>query len=132
MTQPSSPLRRLLPLALAGLVSACAPNSALERSRAEFISGDPLAALTALEQRVREEPRNHELRAFYLRQRERLASDYLAAAEHARALGEFDRAEQLYRRVQGIDAAHPRAAAGIDEAWVATSNRLTKILNASI
>jgi len=106
-------LRCLLPLALAGVLSACATNAALDRSRAEFISGDPLAALTTLEQRVREEPRNLELRAFYLRQRERLASEYLAAAEHARNLGEFDRAEQLYRRVQGIDASHPRAAAGV-------------------
>ncbi|MBS0551185.1 MAG: general secretion pathway protein GspD, partial [Proteobacteria bacterium] len=114
MNPLNRPLRRLLPLALAGLLAACATNTALDRSRAEFISGDPLAALTALEQRVRDEPRNLELRAFYLRQRERLASEYLAAAEHARTLGEFDRAEQLYRRAQGIDPTHPRVVAGIE------------------
>ncbi|MBS0544771.1 MAG: general secretion pathway protein GspD [Proteobacteria bacterium] len=114
MNPLNRPLRRLLPLALAGLLAACATNTALDRSRAEFISGDPLAALTALEQRVRDDPRNLELRAFYLRQRERLASEYLAAAEHARTLGEFDRAEQLYRRAQGIDPTHPRVVAGIE------------------
>lgn len=114
MNPLNRPLRRLLPLALAGLLAACGTNTALDRSRAEFISGDPLAALAALEQRVRDEPRNLELRAFYLRQRERLASEYLTAAEHARTLGEFDRAEQLYRRAQGIDPTHPRAAAGIE------------------
>jgi general secretion pathway protein D len=131
MTQPSNTLRRLLPLALAGLVCACATNSSLDQSRVEFATGDPIAALTALEQRVQREPRNHELRAWYMRQRERLASDYLAAAEHARTLGEFDRAEQLFRRVLGIDATHPRAAAGI-ESLVDERRRQVRLAEADI
>lgn len=105
---------RLLPLAFAGLLSACMTNSALDRSRVEFADGDPAAAFSALEQRVRQEPRNLELRAFYLRQRERLTSNYFATAERALAVGDFDRAEQSFRRVQEIDAGHPRAAAGIE------------------
>ncbi|WP_153108916.1 secretin N-terminal domain-containing protein [Propionivibrio limicola] len=105
---------RLLPLAFAGLLSACMTNSALDRSRVEFTDGDPATAFSALEQRVRQEPRNLELRAYYLRQRERLISDYLATAEQALTAGDLDRAEQAFRRVLEIDARHPRAAAGIE------------------
>lgn len=113
MTPSSNSLRYLLSLALAALMAACTTNSALDRSRVEFTDGDPLTALASLEQRVREEPRNRELRAYYLRQRERLANEYLAGAERARAQGDFERAEQSFRQVQSIDASHPRAAAGL-------------------
>ncbi len=104
----------LLPLVLCGLLSACMTNSVLDSSRIEFADGDPATNLPALEQRVRQEPRNLELRAYYLRQRERLTGNYLAAAEQALAMGDFDRAEQYFRKVQEIDAWHSRAAAGIE------------------
>src|SRR5690606_21585735 len=88
MTIPTDKARRWAPLLLAAVLSACATaNPALEQSQADFARSDPLAAYVALEDAVRRDPANLELRAWWLRQRELLGADYLAAAEQARLRG---------------------------------------------
>lgn len=100
-------------LALAGLLAACTTSPLLEPSAPEA-GDDPLRTLATLEQAVANDPRNAGLRARYLRHKERLATESLAAAERARAYGEFDRADRLYRDVLAIDASNARAHAGLD------------------
>ena len=97
-------------LLLPCLLTACMSSPPLEQ---ELIarSADPVEAMTALEQRVRSEPGNHELRAAYIRQRDRLASEYLVAADQARSLGQFERAEHLLLQVREFDPDNPRAQA---------------------
>lgn len=107
-------IRLLLPCLIAAL-GACATNPALERSREAFASGDRMAALMSLKDEVGRDPRNHELRAYYLRQRELLGSEKLAAAERARLAGHAEEAERLYADALRIDPDHPRARVGADE-----------------
>lgn len=107
--------RRLMPLVLLiGMLAACVNNSSLDRSRAEFAADTPESALASLEQRVRQESGNTELRAYYMRQRERLAGEYIFAGERAVAAGDFDQAEHAFHRALEIDAGQHRAAAGLE------------------
>lgn len=114
MTLKPRTSRLLLP-GLFVLLSACATNPALERSREAFASGDRLAAFLVLKDDIAKEPRNHELRAYYLRQRELLTTERLAAADRARAAGRADEAGRLYAEALQIDPDHPRARIGADE-----------------
>lgn len=115
MTNNNKTLWRTLPLAgMFGLLAACTTNASLDRSRAEFAVDAPESALAALEQRVRSEPANAELRAYYVRQRERLAGERIRAGEQAVAAGDFELAERAYRRALEIDAGQQRAAAGLE------------------
>lgn len=115
MTNNNKTLWRILPLAgVFGLLAACTTTASLDRSRAEFAFDTPETALAALEQRVRSEPANAELRAYYVRQRERLAGERIRAGEQAVAAGDFELAERAYRRALEIDAGQQRAAAGLE------------------
>lgn len=107
-------LRRMLPAACVVLLCACATNPALERSRQAFADGDRMTAFAMLKQEADKEPRNHELRAYYLRQREMLTAERLAAADRARAAGRLEEAERLYDETLQIDPEHPRARSGAD------------------
>ncbi len=131
MSPTNKPARRLLPLLLAGLLSACATTPATEAPMPDAAAGDPLTGLATLAERVREEPRNHELRAYYLRQREHTATELLAAAEQAQSRGDFARAEQLFRQAQQADEGNPRALAGL--ALLADEQRrLVRLVEADI
>lgn len=110
----SVPFRFAVIALLVGALGACATNSGLDRSRLEFPDGDPVVALSTLEQRVRQEPRNRELRAYYLRQRERVVAEYLLSADQARAREDFDQAEQSFRQALSVDANDPRAMVGLE------------------
>ncbi|ATE60491.1 secretin N-terminal domain-containing protein [Thauera sinica] len=130
MTQKSRscpPLRGLVLSVSLLVLSACATNPALERSRAAFADGDRTAAFILLKGEVAKDPGNHELRAYYLRQRELLASERLAAADRARAAGRTEEAARLYAEVLQIDSESPRARIGAAE--LAADARRTARLN---
>ena len=86
--------RLLAALALIGLLSACAGSRALEESRNAFASGSPEAALRGLQDKVAADPRNLELRTYYLRQRDMLTVRQLAVAEQARSGGRAGRGDR--------------------------------------
>ncbi|QDF95505.1 general secretion pathway protein GspD [Azoarcus sp. DD4] len=114
MTPPAENARTWVPLLLAVALSACATNSSLEQSRADFARGDRLTALLALEDAVKREPRNIELRSYYLRQRELVTAEQLALAEQARERGEYDLAEKRYHALRRVDPGDARVRAGLD------------------
>lgn len=105
----------LAPAVFLLMLGACATNSEIEQSRRDFASGDPVAALARLEQAVKEEPGNAELRNYYIGQRDRLVLERLTAAERAHNAGRLDEAQLLYREVQRIEPEHPRARLGLEE-----------------
>ena len=111
MTVPARILPALLCLCL-GTLTACVSNPSLQHSREAFARGDRDAAFAELRARVDAEPRNQELRAFYLRQRELLLGDHLLAAERALAEGRFDDAGRHYRDALAVDPGHPLARGG--------------------
>ena len=107
-------LRRLAPLALTVLLAACAGNKALEESRRSFATQSPDVALIDLRSRVEADPRNLELRAYYLRQREALTTRQLAMADQARGAGRFEEAENALALARQFDPNNPRVLAGVD------------------
>lgn len=107
-------LRSLLSSLLFLLLSACVSNPALERSRDAFASGDKLVALRNLKDDVARDSSNHELRAYYMRQRELMTTERLVAAERARNAGRLDEAERLYAEAQQVDPEHPRVRLGAE------------------
>ncbi|WP_374485583.1 secretin N-terminal domain-containing protein [Zoogloea sp.] len=128
MTTPI--LRRLsAALCLLLLCCACTSNRALEESRQAFAGGNPESALRDLRERVGAEPKNLELRAYYLRQRDILTVRQLAMAEQARVAGRFDEAEQALALARQFDPNHPRVLAGA-EAIAAARQRHGQALEA--
>ena len=106
-------LMLLLALAIAG----CATHDSFRDSRALIESGNEEEGLARVEQLVKENPRDVELRNYYLRHRDLAAQRALALGEQARAAGAFERAGEAYRRALRFDAGNARAQqalAGLD------------------
>ena len=109
---------RHLSLPLAALLffgcAAPAPNGtgqkAYEEGRGLVESGNPEAGLALVLEAVRLEPGNLEYRAYYYRRRDLAVQYYFSFGDQARDAGEFDIAEQAYRKVQGLDPTNARAA----------------------
>ncbi|NMG30308.1 general secretion pathway protein GspD [Aromatoleum evansii] len=115
-----SPLARalrnvLLPTFSALLLAACAGNPALEQSRRDFAAGDRVEALLRLEQAVKKDPENLELRSYYVRQRDQVVTEKLGVAEKAHGARKLDEAALLYRDVQKLDPENARARLGLED-----------------
>jgi general secretion pathway protein D len=70
-------------------------------------------ALDFLERRSREQPRNLELRAFYMTQRDTVLAQIIGQADFARSMQNNDEAELFYRRALKLDAMNERAIEGL-------------------
>lgn len=112
---PRPPLLRPISLLVALALAGCGGNLLLEKSREEFTTGDRRAAYKHLEQSVRDNPRNAELKSYYYRQRDQLVAEDLAAAERARGAGRREEAARLYASALEFDPQNPRARAGLDD-----------------
>ncbi len=109
-----APARAATVLAAACLVlAACATDPVLTGARENFEAGRGEEALSILQKATQDNPGHHAYRTEYFRQRDLLVAQWLGQAEVLRQSGQFDLAEQLYRRVQKYDAHHARAHAGL-------------------
>lgn len=106
--------RSLAALTLLAGLAACAGNKALEESRQTFATSSPEAALRDLQEKVTADPRNLELRSYFVRQRDMLTVRQVALAEQARAAGRFDEAEAALAVARRYDPRHPRVSAGLE------------------
>jgi general secretion pathway protein D len=106
--------RSLVALTLLAGLAACAGNKALEESRQTFATSSPEAALRDLQEKVAADPRNLELRSYFVRQRDMLTVRQVALAEQARAAGRFDEAEAALAIARRYDPRHPRVSAGLE------------------
>lgn len=95
------------------LLGACATTSVLDESR-QLVNQDRIEeALAKVEDAIRKDPGNVELRTFHARQRELGIARLLAQAEIARSVGGITEAEQALKRVLTIDPGNARAVAGL-------------------
>ena len=113
---PCRRVRLLLVPVLALLLLACAtpPAPELARSRDLAGTGHTEEALNELEQGLKRQPEDRELRATLIRQRELALSQWLNAAEAASQGRRADEGRALYERVLRLDAGNYRAKAGLD------------------
>jgi len=98
-------------LAAAGLLAGCA--TPLPQATAG-VATEPVAELRRLGDALAVDPRNADLRARYLAQRDALAAGWLGEAERARAFARFEQAERLYREALSVDPGNARARSGLD------------------
>ena len=98
------------------LAACAAPRGPYDDARKLFEQGRGEEALALLQKAHKDNPADHEPRGEYFRLRDLLSAQWLAQAEALRSAGQFEAAENLYRRIQAHDPANPRAAAGLAQA----------------
>src|SRR3954462_5183256 len=104
----------LAPL-LSILVTASATHQEeFKQARIEVEQGKEEEGLARLEQALKEDPNNTELRNYYLRHKAVAIQRYLDLGDNARAAGASERAVGSYGRVLRMDPQNQRAKVGMD------------------
>ncbi|HEY5899655.1 MAG TPA: tetratricopeptide repeat protein, partial [Burkholderiales bacterium] len=107
-------MRRILALILLSLVLASCAHEEFRQARIEVEAGHEEEGLARLEQQIKENPGDVELRNYYGRHKSVAVQRYIALGDNARAAGAFDRAEQSYKRALRFDPENAMARAGIE------------------
>jgi general secretion pathway protein D len=111
--QRRSGLRAFCLLAAVALLTSCATQQALREASERYNRGELESSLTTLEQALKNQPNQPELRAAYLRVKERSIGRLLEQADSALRTGNVNAAEPLYRRVLQLDSGNARAQASL-------------------
>ena len=101
-------------ISLACLVAGCAQQSLYKDGLDLLDAGKVEAGLAKLAEASRREPANREFRQAYFRQRDIALQRYHAQAESARLQGQWEVAEEAYKRMLALDPENARALAGLD------------------
>jgi general secretion pathway protein D len=108
-------MKKLLALFVAALLlAACATQETFKEARTLIEAGDEEAGLARLEQAIRENPKDVELRNYYARHKAVAVQRYLQLGDNARSAGQLERAEEAYRLAQRFDPENAGAKAGLD------------------
>ena len=99
-------------VALAIVLSASC-STLNKESQALIDEGNYKEGLARLEEGMRERPADAERRIQYFRARDSVINRLLGQASAELAAGRLDAAASVFTQVQGVDANHPRAAAGL-------------------
>ena len=108
--------RRLLPLLsllAAAAFAGCATDDSFREARSLIESEQTEEGLARMEQLVKENPRDTELRNYYQRQRAVAVERSLQLGDKARGAGQLERAEEAYRQALRLEAGNARAQAGL-------------------
>ena len=108
---------------LLAITAGCAINNKTFGTRnIAFSDGQKLitegkleSGLQKLEQALREEPENKEIRATLIRVREEVIAKLLFDADSTRFSGNLEKAEQDYQRILNLSPFNERANAGLEE-----------------
>jgi general secretion pathway protein D len=106
--------RRLSVLLLSALTAGCATDRLHRQGVKAFEQGAYEEAIATLEQAVKKDPSNLELRLGLRARREAAVQQLLAAADSARANGNGDSAAKSYRRVLTLEPGNDRALRGLE------------------
>src|SRR6267143_840202 len=106
--------KRLALILIALALAACATNENFKQARTEVEAGNEEAGLARLEQELKANPQDTELRNYYQRHKEVAVQRYIALGDNARSAGAMDRAMQSFVRALPADTENQRAKAGIE------------------
>jgi len=108
-------MKKVLALIMIGLLLvACASQEEFRKARTEVETGNEEEGLAKLEEQLKANPKDTELRNYYLRHKQVAVERYLALGDNARMAGAYERAEQSYGRALRFDPENPRARGGIE------------------
>jgi general secretion pathway protein D len=124
----------LAALASFALLVACASDNLIKDTRQMMSEGRSEEALATLSKELQENPRNNPVRQEFFRQRDYAISQWLVRADGLRSAGQFDAADELYKRALKYDPGNARAVQGLAQsetdrrhrAIVAEADRLVK------
>lgn len=109
-------------LACAFLLAGCAGEMAYRQGQRLLEEGKVAEGLAELERATKEAPADIRFRSAWFRQREAQANQILAQADSLRANGQFEAADDAYRRALEIAPDSQRAAAGVEATRVAIAH----------
>ena len=107
-------MKSIVTLLIALFLAACGGHEALKQGQQMIEAGNEEQGLERLEQALRDNPGDTELRNYYQRHRAVAVQRYLQAGDNARAAGAIDAAEAAYQRAQRFDPDNNNAQAGLD------------------
>jgi general secretion pathway protein D len=110
-------------LASLAFLVACASDSMIKDTRQMASEGRPEEALAILAKELQDNPRNNPVRQEFFRQRDYAISQWLVRAEAFRSGGQFDAADDFYRRVLKYDPGNARATQGLAQTGVDRRHR---------
>ncbi len=106
--------RTFILISVALVLAACAGTSEnFRKAKIEVEAGNEEQGLAQLEAEMKRDPKDAELRNYYVNARDLAVQRYLALADNARRAGAWDRAEQAYERALHFDPENDRAKAGV-------------------
>ncbi len=94
-------------------VFGCAGSETFRDGQELVEAGNVEEGLERVEEALRRDPDDQEIRAYFLRHRAVAVQRHLAIAENARAIGALERAEGAYQRALRWDPENARAKAGL-------------------
>jgi len=106
--------KRLIFAVLILILAACAANETFKEGQRMVEAGDTEAGLARIEEALKENPQDREMRNFYLRNRDVAVQRFLVNGQNARAAGQYDRAELNFRKALRFDPENANAKAGLD------------------
>ncbi|HZO03628.1 MAG TPA: secretin N-terminal domain-containing protein [Burkholderiales bacterium] len=107
-------MKKIHTLLIAVFIAGCGGSESLQKGQDLIESGNEEQGLIRLEEAVRANPKDTELRNYYLRNRAVAVQRYLQTGDNARASGAIDAAEVAYQRAQRLDPDNTNAQAGLD------------------
>jgi general secretion pathway protein D len=105
-------MKKMILVALLFL-AACATHDKFRENRELIESGNVEEGLARLEEQVKQNPKDEELRNHFLRHRAVAVQNWLRTGDNALGAGQFDAADESYRRALRFDESNARAYQGI-------------------
>ncbi len=106
-------MKKLILFLAAAALLGCAGQEALKQGQHMIEAGNEEQGLMRLEEALKHNPNDTELRNYYLRHRAVAVQRFLQAGDNARAAGQLDAAETAYQKAQRFDADNANVKAGL-------------------
>ena len=119
-------MKKLILFLAAAALLGCAGQEALKQGQQMIEAGNEEQGLMRLEEALKHNPNDTELRNYYLRHRAVAVQRFLQAGDNARAAGQLDAAETAYQKAQRFDADNANVKAGL-----AALNKAKEVLQAN-
>jgi general secretion pathway protein D len=107
-------MKKFLIILGALVLFGCAAQEALKHGQELVEAGNEEQGLAKLEEAMKANPNDVEIRNYYLRHKAVAVQRYLQMGDTARAAGAFDQAEAAYQRALRFDADNANAKAGLE------------------
>jgi general secretion pathway protein D len=105
----------ILAIAVIAFMSvSCTTSQSYIDGRSMVEAGDVEGGLAKIEEELKKDPGNTEIRNYYERQKAVAVQRYLTTGDNARSTGQLDEAAQAYQLAQRFDPANARAKEGLE------------------